>query len=125
MEPVDPLGLWAYLKTYDHTKDVVYVGQLRERFDTFKLDSEKIDIMEAYMRLKDLQTMLSQTAKKVTDDDIKLKLVSGLPGTDYWHQIKVTVMKSDDDLQGTVNSLIAYQRPKKDQAAANAADSNR
>ena len=59
MELVDPSGLWAYLKTYDHIKDVVYVDQLRERFDIFKLDSEKIDIIEVYMRLKDLQTMLS------------------------------------------------------------------
>ena len=99
MEPVDPPSLWAYLKTYDRAKDIVYVTQLRDRFDTFKLDSDKIDVMEAYMKLKDLQTMLLETDKRVTDSNIKLKLVSGLPDSDFWHQIKVTVIKSGENLQ--------------------------
>jgi hypothetical protein len=56
--------------------------------------------------------MLSGTDKRVSNEDLKSKLLSSLPSTDYWHGVKVKATEDQKDLQATITSLMSYQRPK-------------
>jgi hypothetical protein len=68
--------------------------------------------MEGVLELQRLQTMLSGSNKQVSDEDLKSKLLSSLPSTDYWHRVKVKATEDQKDLKATITSLMAYQRPK-------------
>jgi len=45
--------------------------------------------MDGVLELQRLQTLLSRSTKRVSDEDLKSKLLSALPSTDYWHRVKV------------------------------------
>jgi hypothetical protein len=77
---------------------MLFVVNLRNRFNNFKFDLERVDIMEAVLKLQKLKTLLSTIDKKIKDKDIKYKLLSRLLTTDYWYQVKVTTIKSDPNL---------------------------
>jgi hypothetical protein len=64
------LGLWDHLKSYDQTSDMLFVVNLRNRFDNFKFDPERVDIIEAVLELQKLKTLLSTIDKKIKDKDI-------------------------------------------------------
>ena len=67
---IDLLGLWDHLKSYDQTSDMLFVVNLRNRFDNFKFDPERVDIIEAVLELQKLKTLLSTIDKKIKDKDI-------------------------------------------------------
>jgi hypothetical protein len=52
--------------------------------------------------------MLSGSNKQVLDEDLKSKLLSSLPSTDYWHGVKVKATEDQKDLQATITSLMSY-----------------
>jgi hypothetical protein len=80
--------------------------------------------MDGVPELQRLQTMLSSTDKKVSNEDLKSKLLSALPSTDYWHGVKVKATEDQKDLKATITSLMAYQRPKPNPTIASAATSS-
>jgi hypothetical protein len=49
---------------------MLFVVNLRNRFNNFKFDPERVDIMEAVLELQKLKTLLSTTDKKIEDKDI-------------------------------------------------------
>jgi len=67
---IDLPGLWDHLKSYDQTSDMLFVVNLRNRFDNFKFDPERVDIIEAVLELQKLKTLLSTIDKKIKDKDI-------------------------------------------------------
>ena len=81
-----------HLKSYDTTANPVQVNNLRKEFDDFAFDKE-VKIIEGVLELQRLQTMLSGTSKQVSDEDLKSKLLSSLPSTNYWHRVKVKATK--------------------------------
>jgi hypothetical protein len=107
----NPVGLWMHLKSYDTTANPIQVNNLRKEFDDFSFDKE-VKIIEGVLELQRLQTMLSGSNKQVSDEDLKSKLLSSLPSTDYWHGVKVKATEDQKDLKATITSLMAYQRPK-------------
>ena len=48
---IDLPGLWDHLKSYDQTSDMLFVVNLRNRFNNFKFDLERVDIIEAVLKL--------------------------------------------------------------------------
>jgi len=56
--------------------------------------------------------MLSGSNKQLLDEDLKSKLLSSLPSTNYWHIVKVKATEDQKDLKATITSLMSYQRPK-------------
>jgi hypothetical protein len=52
--------------------------------------------------------MLSGTDKRVSNKDLKSKLLSSLPSTDYWHGVKVKATKDQKDLKAIITSLMSY-----------------
>ena len=69
--------------------------------------------------------MLFKISKQVSDKDLKSKLLSSLPSTDYWHGVKVKATEDQKDLKATITSLIAYQRPKPIPTLASVATSSK
>jgi hypothetical protein len=49
---------------------MLFVVNLRNRFDNFKFDLERVDIIEAVLELQKLKTLLSTIDKKIKDKDI-------------------------------------------------------
>jgi len=84
----NPIGLWNHLKLYDTTTNLVLVNNLRKEFDDFSF-GEEVKIMDRVLELQRLQTLLSRSTKRVLDEDLKSKLLSALPSTNYWHGVKV------------------------------------
>jgi hypothetical protein len=71
-----------HLKSYDTTANPIQVNNLRKEFDNFAFDKE-VKIIEGVLELQRLQTILSRTSKQVSDKDLKSKLLSSLPSTNY------------------------------------------
>ena len=69
--------------------------------------------------------MLSRTSKQVSDEDLKSKLLSSLPSTNYQHRVKVKATEDQKDLKATITSLMAYQRPKPIPTLASVATSSK
>ena len=84
----NPISLWNHLKSYDTTTNPVLVNNLRKEFDDFSF-GEEVKIIDGVLELQRLQTLLSRSTKRVSDEDLKSKLLSALPSTDYWHRVKV------------------------------------
>jgi hypothetical protein len=119
----NPVGLWLHLKSYDTTANPVQVNNLRQEFDDFSFDGD-VKIMEGVLKLQRLQTMLSGTRKQVSDEDLKSKLLSSLPSTEYWHMVKIKATEDQKDLNATITSLMSYQLPKPIPTLASIAASN-
>ena len=49
---------------------MLFVVNLRNRFDNFKFDPERVDIMEAVLKLQKFKTLLSIIDKKIKYKDI-------------------------------------------------------
>jgi hypothetical protein len=49
---------------------MLFVVNLRNRFNNFKFDLERVDIIEAVLELQKLKTLLSTIDKKIKDKDI-------------------------------------------------------
>jgi hypothetical protein len=69
--------------------------------------------------------MLSGTSKKISDEELKSKLLSSFPNTDYWRSVRVKATEDQKDLQATITSLLAYERPKPKPNSASIAASNK
>ena len=122
----NPVGLWNHLKSFDTTANPAIVNDIRKEFDDFAFDeSVGIDIMDGVLELQRIKTMLSGTSKKISDEELKSKLLSSLPNTDYWHGVKVKATEDQKDLQATITSLLAYERPKPKPNSASMAASNK
>ena len=80
--------MWNHFKLYDIIINPVLVNNLRKEFDNF-LFGEEVKIIDRVLELQRLQTLLSRSTKRVLDEDLKSKLLSALPSTNYWHGVKV------------------------------------
>ncbi len=49
---------------------MLFVVNLRNRFDNFKFDLERVNIIEVILKLQKLKTLLSTIDKKIKDKDI-------------------------------------------------------
>ena len=74
--------MWNHLKSYDTTTNPVLVNNLRKEFDDFSF-GEEVKIIDGVLELQQLQTLLSRFTKRVSDKDLKSKLLSALPSTNY------------------------------------------
>ena len=88
--------------------DMLYVVDLRSKFDNFKFDLDKLSVIEAVLELQRLKTLLLTTSKKIDNSDIQYKLLSRLPTSDYWHQVKVYAITAEKDLQSTITTLLSF-----------------
>ena len=84
------------------------VNNLRTEFDNFSFDELEVKIIDKVLELQRLQTLLLRSTKKVTDEELKSKLLSALPSTDNWHGVKVKATEDQKDLRATITSLMAY-----------------
>ena len=74
--------MWNHLKSYDTITNPVLVNNLHKEFDDFSF-GEEVKIIDGVLELQQLQTLLSRFTKRVSDKDLKSKLLSALPSTDY------------------------------------------
>jgi len=75
--------LWNYFKLYDIIINFILVNNLRIEFDNFLFNKSKVKIIEGVLKLQQLQILLLRSTKRVIDKELKLKLLSVLPNTNY------------------------------------------
>ena len=117
LTPLNPLGLWNHLASYDKSTNPIYVNRLRQEFDSFSFD-EDLNVSEGLLTLRRIQANLATLSNPLSDDALKAKLVSAIPESDYWRLIKVLALREDKSLMDTVNLLEPYQKSRASQPAA-------
>ena len=75
--------MWNYFKLYDIIINFILVNNLRIEFDNFLFNKSKVKIIEGVLKLQQLQILLLRSTKRVIDKELKLKLLSVLPNTNY------------------------------------------
>ena len=108
LDPMDPVKIWEYLKTYDQTDNPVYIETTRTQFDSFAFQEDNINIMEGYLKLSGLQTRLEGTPKAINNDSLRARPIAALPENDYWRPIKVNMIKDTLSINKILAKLMSY-----------------
>src|SRR6266496_4584668 len=119
LTPLNPLGLWNHLASYDKSTNPIYINRQRQEFDSFSFD-EDLNVSEGLLTLRQIQANLATTTNPLSDDALKAKLVSAIPKSDYWRLIKVLALRENKSLMDTMNLLEPYQKSGASQPAAGA-----
>ena len=118
MEEQDAKGMWESLATLDRSNDLVYTGMLKEQFNAETLGTNE-SIQNYHGRLDFYRTQLMDTEFKLSDSDIRTKILFSLPDTPEWTQARQFIYHENQDLLTAIATLQRYEKPKLATATAN------
>jgi len=121
----DAKGLWEHLATYNQSSNTLFVTKVMESFhnESYKPPNDTIDAFAA--RLIKAQKLLADTEDKISDKNLRLRLIMGLPNTHIWQTAKQFVINQYSKFDEAVSYLqsveATFKESQPDNAVANTA----
>src|SRR6266513_177607 len=102
----DAPGLWTHLATYNQANNTLFITKVMEGFhnESYKPPNDSIDAFAA--RLIKAQKLLADTENdKISDNNLRLRLIMGLPNTPNWQTAKQFIINQYNTFEEAVRYL--------------------
>ena len=130
IENADAPGLWLHLATYNQATNELFVVKIMNNFhrDSYKPPNDTISAFAA--RLRKAQKTLAGTSNAISDQQLRLQLMEGLPDTNIWQTAKQFIVNQYPTFEEAFRYLLVveevYAKPAEaNNANPNAANTNR
>lgn len=102
----DTTGLWTHLATYNQANNTLFITKVMESFhnESYNPPTDSIDAFAA--RLIKAQKLLADTENdKISDNNLRLRLIMGLPNTPNWQTAKQFIINQYNTFENAVHYL--------------------
>jgi len=124
----DAPGLWTHLTIYNQANNTLFITKVIEGFhnESYKPPNDSINAFAA--RLIKAQKLLADTEDKITDKNLRLRLIMGLLNTYNWQTAKQFVINQYNTFEEAVRYLqsveATFKESQPDNATANVTKGN-